>query len=1002
MTEVLRFGPFRLDLATARVWRGAQALKLTAKALAVLRYLAAHPGQVVTKAELFAAVWPQTVVSDAALTVCIRELRQALGDNAQAPQYIETVHRQGYRFVAPLHDSPAVATPPLPVREGAAHAPSPELVGRAAELRQLQRWLEKAVAGQRQLGFVTGEAGIGKTAVVDAFCAQLAAAGGYWFGRGHCIEHFGAGEAYLPVLTALEPLCQPPAHEHVRPVLRQHAPTWLLQLPAMLSAADREELRHQTAGATQERMLREMAGALERLTALQPLVLVLEDLHWSDSATLDLLAYLARRPQPARLLVIGTYRPVELIVRDHPLRAVHHELQLHGWCAELPLGFLGAEDVRTYLALRFPDHRLPAVLGEVLYERTEGNPLFLTALINEWVMQGVIVSDAGTWVLRRAVPEIAGQIPHSVRQLVGRQLERLSPEERSVAEAASVAGVEFSAAAVAAGVGGELVAVEAQCEVLARRHLLFRPHGAAVWPDGTVATRYGFLHALYQEVLYAQVAAGRRSQLHQRIGKREEVAYGTRASEIAAELAMHFEQGGEYPYAIQYLQHAAKRALRRSAPHEAIRLLTRALEMLTTLPDTPERVQLELTLRLSLGPPLMAAKGYAAREVERTYTRARALCHQLGETADLFSILRGLWVSALLRAELRLAHELGEQLLTFAQRVQDPTLLVEADYALGATCFFQGEVVSARPYLEHGIALYERSHHSAHTSLYGQDPGVFCRLVLALTLWVLGYPDQGRARMQEALPLAQELGDPNTYAGALSFAAWLHHFRRERRATQAQAEAVQALCQEHGFPFWLAWGTILRGWAVDAPGAGDEGMTQIHQGLAALHTTGAELVRPYILVLLAEAQGNRGQAEKGQPFLTEGLAVMDNSGEHWCEAELYRLIGTLTLQSNASPRQGAGRSKTGQQYTAGLLAPSPTPGTQAEAEACFHKAIETAQHQQAKSLELRAVMSLSRLWQQQGKKAEARRKLAEIYGWFTEGFATKDLQEANALLTALS
>jgi len=236
----------------------------------------------------------------------------------------------------------------------------------------------------------------------------------------------------------------------------------------------------------------------------------------------------------------------------------------------------------------------------------------------------------------------------------------------------------------------------------------------------------------------------------------------------------------------------------------------------------------------------------------------------------------------------------------------------------------------------------------------------------------------------------------------LFFAAWLHHFRRERQATQAQAEAVQTLCQEQGFPFWFAWGTILQGWAVDEPGAGDEGITQISQGLAALHTTGAELVRPYILALLAEAQGNRGQGEQGQPLLTEGLAVMDNSGEHWCEAELYRCLGRLTLQSDARPRQGAGRAKAGQEYATGFLAPRPTPRAHAEAEVCFHKAIETARHQQAKSLELRAVMSLSRLWQHEGKKDEARQRLAEIYNWFTEGFDTKDLQEAKVLLEELS
>jgi predicted ATPase/DNA-binding winged helix-turn-helix (wHTH) protein len=552
MNEVLRFGPFRLDVAAARVWQGSQALKLTAKALAVLRYLVAHPGQVVTKAELFAAVWPQTVVSDAALAVCIRELRSALGDDARVPWYIETVHRQGYRFVATLHDAPAVAES-LPAWQGASPRPSAGVVGRETEFRHLQDWLGKAVAGQRQLVFVTGEAGIGKTAVVDAFCAHVVATGGYWLGQGHCIEHFGAGEAYLPVLTALELLCQPREQEQVRTVLRQYAPTWLLQLPGVLSVADQEALQRQTAGATQERMLREMASALEHLTALQPLVLVFEDLHWSDAATLDLLAYLARRPQPARLLVIGTYRPVEVIVRDHPLRAVQHELQLHGWCAELPLGGLSAGDVQAYLALRFPGHRLPVALGQALYARTEGNPLFLTAVVDEWMMQGVIVSEAGEWVLQRGVAKLAGQIPDSVRQLVLHQLERLRPEERQVAETASVAGVEFSAAAVAAGVGRELVAVEAQCEALAQRHLLFRPHGVAVWPDGTVAARYCFLHALYQEVLYARVAAGRRRELHQRLGEREEAAYGGHAGAIAAELTVHFERSREDHRAIPYL-----------------------------------------------------------------------------------------------------------------------------------------------------------------------------------------------------------------------------------------------------------------------------------------------------------------------------------------------------------------------------------------------------------------------------------------------------------------
>jgi predicted ATPase len=580
------------------------------------------------------------------------------------------------------------------------------------------------------------------------------------------------------------------------------------------------------------------------------------------------------------------------------------------------------------------------------------------------------------------------QIPESLRQLVERQLERLGPEERQIVEAASVAGVEFSAAAVAAGVGGELVAVEAQCEELARRHFLLRPQGVTAWPDGTVAAQYRFLHGLYQEVLYAHVPAGRRGQLHQRIGKRKEAAYGNQAREVAAELAIHLERGREYCRAIYYLEQAGKNALQRHAFQEAIILFTKGLELLKPLPATPERVEQELRLQLALGVPLMATIGWAAPELGASYAQARALCQQLGDTPRLFRALYGLWVFHYTRAELHTAQELAEQLLILAEQSQKAALRMEAHHVLGNTLHRLGELPTARIHLEQGIALYDPQQHRSHASLYGLDDGVTGLGYTALVLWALGFPDQALQRTQEMLILARELSHPPSLAWAYNTAAWLHLFRREGQLTQAQAEAGIALCTEHGFAQLLAVGTILRGWAFAAQGKEEEGIVQMRHGLTACQDTGAQISRPRYLAMLAEVYGNMGQATEGSALLAEAVTVAQTTGEQFCAAEYHRLMGNLALTSKV---HGA-KTKARNVLKGGLQS------TEEKAETYFHQAITLARGQDAKSLELRAVTSLSRLWQQQGKKEEARQMLAEIYGWFTEGFDTKDLQEARTLL----
>ncbi len=1065
LTEQIVFPPFRLDPVNEQLWREHQLVPLRPKTFAVLRFLVEHAGRLVTKEELLKGVWPDTRVSGGIVKGHIRDLRNILSDDSQQPRFIETVPRRGHRFIGQVVSSQhsvgskeqasGVRSPASAVRSSQSltpntQHPTPLLVGREIELARLHGLFEKSLAGERQIVFVTGEPGIGKTTLVETFLQNLESSvqrlasenhdisllqtldprlqtldSHLWIGRGQCVEQHGAGEAYLPVLEALSRIGRSPGGEQLVTILQQYAPTWLVQMPALLAAEELETLQRRVVGATRERMLREMVEALEVLTAHRPLVLWFEDLHWADASTVDWLAALAQQSAPARLLVIGTYRPSDLSLRNHPLRAVKQELVAKGQSEELLIPFLSVDDVTQYLKRRYAQHQFPSGLGTAIHRRTDGNPLFVVNMVEYLAAQGMIAVVDGRWRLQTTIEEVGRGVPDSLRQLIEKHIERLSEEQQRLLEVASVVGVMFAAAAVAAGTEAPVEQVEEWCDGLAKRGQFLQAQEPRELPDGTICGSYKFLHPLYQAVPYERIPAMRRLRLHRRVGDGQERLYGARTHEIAAELAVHFERGGDLHRAVQYRQHAGHNALRQHGYQEAIAHYTRGLELLATFPDTPERRQQELALQVALGSPLQALEGYSAPEVEAVYTRARELSERIGEASQLFPVLRGLYVFYLLRGKLQTAHELGQRLLSLAQGVQDSAFLLEAHFAVGQTLMFRGECDAAREHLEQGIALYDPVRHHSHAFLYGQDPGIFCRVLAAWDLCLLGYPDQALKRSQEALAMAQEVTHPFSVAAAQTFFALTHQFRREEQAAQDRAEAAVELCSQQGFPFFLAFGMILIGWALAEQGHTEEGITQIRQGLAAYRATGAELATTRWIALLAEAWGKAGQPEEGLNVLAEALTFEQQSGERFYEAELYRLRGELSLRmgerettEEESEKRRRGESETRKRNTDFPSSDSPVlrfpsspfqssaspihPFTHSSPEECFLKAIDIARSQEAKSLELRAVMSLARLWQKQGKQKEARQMLAEVYGWFTEGFETKDLQEAKALLGALA
>ncbi len=550
--QSLVFGPFRLDRRDERLWRGQEVLPLYPKAFAVLCCLLTQAGQLVTKETLLQTVWPETAVSESALTVAIRHLRRVLGDRARTPQFIETVHSRGYRFIAAVavaepshgrHQAADTGRLPQPV----ARVQSALFVGREGEIAQMYQWFRMALQGRRQVGIIAGEPGIGKTALVNTFVAQVAAVEPFMVGHGQCVASYGAGEPYRPVLEALGRLCRGPEGTRLVAVLRQYAPSWLVQMPALLPPAEWETLQRRVGTTAQTRMPRELTEALDAFTTERPLVLMLEDLHWSDRATLEWLAYVARRPDPARLLILGTYRSVEAIVHAHPLRSVLTELRQHGQCVELVLDYLSEAEVAGYLRQRFGGTPLAADLARVLHRRTNGNPLFLIALVDELVRQQVLREASAGWEVQGGVEAITTMVPATLRALIELQLARLSSRDQMILEAVSVAGVECSAATVAAALELTEEVVEARCATLAHQGQFLQAGGRAEWPDGTVTTCYSFPHALYQEVLYQRVPAGRQSRWHAWIGTRLARGFGEHAGEMAAALAMHLVRGRLLP-----------------------------------------------------------------------------------------------------------------------------------------------------------------------------------------------------------------------------------------------------------------------------------------------------------------------------------------------------------------------------------------------------------------------------------------------------------------------
>jgi predicted ATPase len=698
---------------------------------------------------------------------------------------------------------------------------------------------------------------------------------------------------------------------------------------------------------------------LVRETLDQPCVLIFEDLHWIDAETQAFLDVLSESVATARLLLLVNYRP---------------EYQ-HGWGSktyytQLRLDPLGEEEAQELLMALLGEEISSErkALRQLILEKTEGNPFFMEELVQTLAEEGVLSGERGAYRLERSPSEL--HVPATVQGVLAARIDRLPTEEKDLLQTLAVIGKEFPF--------GLIRRVAEQGEEDLYQELSHLQSGEFIYEQPAFPDpEYTFKHALTQEVAYQSLLVERRGVVHERTGQAIEELYRDALDAHYGELAHHYGRTENIPKAVEYLRLAGEQAVQRSAYAEAISQLTKAVELLVTLPERRERAEQELLLQITLGQAFVVTQGFTALEAEQAFVRARDLCEQVGEVPQLFRVLEGLRGIHLQRAEFEKAGELGEQLLRLARDTRDPAHLLLARLPMGVASYWRGELFQAREYLEEVTARYDPREYRPHEYLYASgDPGVWALLYLTLLLWNLGYPDQALTRSREAPELARGLSHPFSEAIALMAGARVHWLRGEPQAAIEAADAMIALASEHGFPYWVGVGTFSRSAGLAEQGQMEEGVAGMRGVRKALRAMGTTMGSSTMLASLAEAQGKAGQAEEGLAVIDEALEFVSQTGERDQEAELHRVKGNLLLAGSRPDK--------------------------AKAEASFCEALEVARRQSAKSWELRAATSLARLWQEQGRRDEARALLAPVYDWFTEGFETKDLKEAKALLEELA
>ncbi len=904
-----------------------------------------------------------------------QQFRQMLGDelgigpSSRLRELERSILMQGPEL-EPASPGPAADVPQGRLPGKSDSAPT----GRAAELERLRRALARAVQGDRRAVFVTGEPGAGKTTLVRAFLEAVVASEDLLVAQGQCVEHRGPREPYLPVLDALGRAAEGPYGDALVETLAARAQSWLVQLPWLIDFDYLEAVERRVRGTTRERMLREAVEALEALAAQRPVLLVLEDLQWTDGATLGLLSALLRRSGHARILLLATLSPPGVSAGEDGVRSLVHELCLRGTAEEIALGRLGVNAVEEVVEARLGSG-LPAGLAELVHDRTAGNPLFVGHLLDHWLGESAIVEGAEGARLTVPFDRLASAIPGSLRGSIEDTVMALDRPDAALLRGAALVGREFAVATVAEALQRAPDEVADRCEALARMRTFLEPAGETRWPDETVSPVYAFVHDLHRAVLADLVPPSDRAEMHRRIGARLLEAYGPRAGEYATELALHFVAGREPERAVRFLKLAADGAFARQAYPEGVKQVREALRGVGLLEPGPGRVRAEVELLSMLGQALVATEGWSSPEAKESLVRARALAERLHDNEPLINVLLALATIYEVRGEYAAAAEVIDQCRRRTP-VEDTSRHLQSNELLACSLFHQGSFARALEHADVGAALFSSGDpnlggYDTFPATLGDNAGVACHDWAALATWYLGRPDEALERARRALALAEEPARAYSRATACAQLAVVHQCRREPDEVRGWARATMDAAGDRGYAYRVAMGRILDGWAVAVLGDPGRGAEELAGGLRASRSTGAHMDDPYYLGLLADSHLHAGAVEAGLSAVSEALEIAARERLLFFEAELLRLRALLVLARD--PDDGA-------------------------AEEQLEAAVAVARRQGSPSLELRAALSLARIRMRRGRAGQVRGLIAPLRERFTEGLDTPDLREAAALL----
>ena len=962
--EILCFGEFRLDIGHGRLLCRGRDMPLRPKAWEVLCYLAARPRQVVSIDELLDSCWKGLHVGPHTVTNVIYALRAVFSAGHGEAEWIQSVARRGYRFTAPVRVTHALSDAVAQPVEDASRSDEPPdalFVGRQRETALLhQRW-QQVLNRTPRVVFIAGEPGIGKTALVRRFCATTEPPQLLCIGR--CIPQHREAEPYMPVLEALGPLASRP---ELLEVAREQAPTWLIQMPWLLAKEERTALRQALSGIGAPRMLREGKRLFAGLAEQSALLLVLEDVHWADSATVDLMRALAESDTPSRLMLIATYRPSEIVVRDHPLRRVVSELSARARTVDvLSLETLTPAQVQEYLARRFSSPCLAAEIAFGLEERSGGNPLFLEAMTNYLCEQRRIVQGEQGWHLAIEPDELEVGLPEGLREMIRTHLRRIAPEDVRVLEAASATGADFNTLEVAAALALPAAEAEAACERIAHDGHFIRPVGNGVWPDGSVVDTYRFAHVAYQQVLSDDLSPSRRRLLHARIGQRLESAFGTRAREIAPRLASHFEAAADLEREAEYLKLCVQLAAGRYAHRETLAYIDRMLHVLGQLPVTDDRAMLQLGWLVERGNLILAWQGFAAGY--DSFTRAVELARRRGNSFLEFVGRAGCCFAGLMVSAHRLEARTQPEMLLAIAADGHPELETLAHLLAGTVCDSFGDPAGA---VSHADAALAALPYRLIGLPRGSNLETLMHVLLAASLMRMGQLDRARRERTLAIQSASAEVELHARSHAFAFLACEALLAAEPALALDLAERTIDSAREGGFANFLVAGEAARDAAKIALAADGTIDGSVLERLEATVEERRRLDENWYNMLLAGylAEGYRRAGD-----LDKARARVDASfdrAEVVLVPELWRIKAEIEL-AGARTRHVESAAR------------------------CFESAIDLARQHGTKLFELRSTIALTRL--RQGGDG-MRERLAAIYGSFPENLVAPDLHAAATLL----